>query len=112
MVVTGAETVGHKAYDADTRFVCLIVLQQGPDGTNGFAPGWTTRESQFVSLEAVADDDAAEPTPASDQTGRLDQIELAFSSTHTQYALAGVQSNHIRKLLLESLKLRELVLLL
>ena len=33
-------------------------MAKGPDGTNGFAPGWTTRVSPHATTEEKEDEDA------------------------------------------------------
>jgi len=47
-----------------------VLLLQGPDGSNGFAPGWTTRQSKFSNRENQANS-IDEPEPGAD-SGEID----------------------------------------
>lgn len=51
------------------------LLSQGPDGTNGFAAGWTTRVSQYAPPpEDISDDTTEETQDQAAPQGKADEV--------------------------------------
>ena len=44
-------------------------FSQGPDGTNGFAPGWTTRSSRFAGAAGGIEGSVGESTALVQEEG-------------------------------------------
>ena len=49
--------------DRGGRIMAQSAMAKGPDGTNGFVPGWTTRVSKFVNIGETAMELSVEAEP-------------------------------------------------
>jgi hypothetical protein len=56
--------------DRGGKIMAQSVMGKGPDGTNGFAAGWTTRVSQYSSTSRAENNEAQGETPDAEGTAK------------------------------------------